>query len=147
MLCMFLCMRVSGVYVSVHILHVMHASVRLCVFVCVFQRVNPASMKQALLHSAVRLPTVSVFEQGAGRLHVVNALQYLRTTSPQVSLFPPALDLTDCPYMWPYCEQPLFATSVPVVVNMTVMNSLGPSSQVVRACLLIRPAFLIRHRF
>lgn len=28
---------------------------------------------------------------------------------PRASVIPSALDLTDCPYMWPHCRQPLYA--------------------------------------
>ena len=45
--------------------------------------VNPASMKQALMASAKRLPDVNMFEQGHGRLDLVKAYQILRSYKPQ----------------------------------------------------------------
>ena len=47
--------------------------------------INPASMKQALISSARRLPdtNVNMFEQGHGKLDLVKAYQTLRTYKPQ----------------------------------------------------------------
>lgn len=65
---------------------------------------------------------------------------------------PPALDLTDCPYMWPYCKQAcrrcgelaraaaltetgsyqaVYCTSMPHIVNITLISGLGAEGQVV----------------
>jgi membrane-bound transcription factor site-1 protease len=41
------------------------------------------------------------------------------------------LDLTNCPYMWPYCTQPLYYTSMPVMVNATILNGMGVVGKVV----------------
>jgi membrane-bound transcription factor site-1 protease len=43
----------------------------------------------------------------------------------RASIVPASLDLTDCPYMWPYCLQSLYATAQPVIFNATVLNGLG----------------------
>jgi len=47
--------------------------------------INPASMKQALMVSARRLPDtgVNMFEQGHGKLDLIRAYQTLRTYKPQ----------------------------------------------------------------
>lgn len=45
--------------------------------------INPASMKQALMASARRLPEVNMFEQGHGKLDLIRAYQTLRTYKPQ----------------------------------------------------------------
>uniref|UniRef100_A0A5K3EU17 Secreted protein n=1 Tax=Mesocestoides corti TaxID=53468 RepID=A0A5K3EU17_MESCO len=55
----------------------------------------------------------------------------MRRMTPQASLWPSYLDLTDCPYFWPYCSQPLYATGFPVVVNVTIINSMGVYGRVV----------------
>lgn len=34
--------------------------------------------------------------------------------------------------MWPYCEQPLFYTSIPLTVNVTVLNGMGVLGQFVK---------------
>lgn len=36
-----------------------------------WQLLNPASMKQALVEGAVRLPDLNLYEQGAGRINLV----------------------------------------------------------------------------
>lgn len=45
--------------------------------------VNPASMKQALIASARRLPGVNMFEQGHGKLDLIRAYQILNSYRPQ----------------------------------------------------------------
>ena len=35
------------------------------------------------------------------------------------------LNLTDCPYMWPHCRQPLYAHAMPLMFNATVLNGMG----------------------
>eukprot|EP00058_Branchiostoma_floridae_P008759 XP_002594247.1 hypothetical protein BRAFLDRAFT_65099 [Branchiostoma floridae] len=47
--------------------------------------VNPASMKQALMASARRLPGVNMFEQGHGKLDLLKAYQVLNSYKPQAS--------------------------------------------------------------
>lgn len=51
------------------------------------EHVNPASMKQALMASARRLPSVSMFEQGQGKLNLIKAYQMLKNYRPQVNYF------------------------------------------------------------
>jgi len=35
------------------------------------------------------------------------------------------LPTTDCPYMWPFCRQPLYAGAMPVMFNATILNGMG----------------------
>eukprot|EP00092_Neocalanus_flemingeri_P107767 GFUD01138329.1.p1 GENE.GFUD01138329.1~~GFUD01138329.1.p1 ORF type:complete len:1040 (-),score=318.65 GFUD01138329.1:275-3394(-) len=93
--------------------------------------INPASMKQALIASARRLPGVGMFEQGAGKLDLLRTYQTLSTYTPQVSLSPSYVDTTECQYFWPYCTQPLYHTSLPTVINVTILNGMGVSGWVV----------------
>ncbi|CAD7699725.1 unnamed protein product [Ostreobium quekettii] len=86
---------------------------------------NPASMKQALVHGAVRLPDLNIYEQGAGRLTLAKSMAFLQAYTPQASLIPGVLNLMDCPYMWPFCIQPLYAHAMPVMINATILNGLG----------------------
>lgn len=51
-------------------------------------KVTPASMKQALLGSARRLPGIGIFEQGAGKLDLLRAFQFLQSYTPTVTLSP-----------------------------------------------------------
>ncbi|RWS25436.1 membrane-bound transcription factor site-1 protease-like protein [Leptotrombidium deliense] len=93
--------------------------------------INPASMKQALMASARRLPGVPIFEQGAGKLDLVRAYQVLQSYRPQATLSPSYLDLTDCPYFWPYCTQPIYYGGMPVIVNVTILNGMGVTGNIV----------------
>ncbi len=96
--------------------------------------VNPASVKQALLETAVRVGGGSnLFEQGAGQLRLGAAVAALRGGGgvPRASFFPAAYDLTDCPYMWPYCAQPLYVGAVPLTLNATLLNGLGVTGEFV----------------
>ena len=92
--------------------------------------INPASMKQALMASARRLPGVNMFEQGHGKLDLVRAYQVLAKYKPQASLSPSYIDLTECEYMWPYCTQPIYHTGAPTIVNVTVLNGMGVSGRI-----------------
>lgn len=47
--------------------------------------------------------------------------------TPKASLAPSTLDLTDCPYMWPYCDQPLYAHAIPIIANITILNGIDVS--------------------
>ena len=90
-------------------------------------RVTPASMKQALVEGAHRLAGPRIFEQGAGKLDLAGAAKVLTSYSPRASALPGQLYLDDCPYMWPYCKQPLYAGAQPVLVNVTLLNGLHVS--------------------
>lgn len=94
------------------------------------QRVTPASMKQALLSSARRLPGVGMFEQGAGKLDLLRAFHFLRLYTPMCTLSPSYIDLTECQYMWPYCTQAVYHTGIPTIVNITIINGLGVSGHI-----------------
>ncbi|XP_012267422.2 membrane-bound transcription factor site-1 protease [Athalia rosae] len=94
------------------------------------RKVTPASMKQALLGSARRLPGVGMFEQGAGRLDLLRAFHFLRSYRPIATLSPSYIDLTECQYMWPYCTQAIYHTGMPTIVNVTIINGLGVSGHV-----------------
>ncbi|XP_064467779.1 membrane-bound transcription factor site-1 protease-like isoform X2 [Ornithodoros turicata] len=93
--------------------------------------VNPGSMKQALMESAKRLPSVPMFEQGWGKLQLVGAYRALAAYVPQATASPPYLDLSECPYMWPYCSQPLYHGAMPVIANVTILNGMGVSGRIV----------------
>ena len=40
-------------------------------------------------------------------------------------MVPAELDLSTCPFMWPFCKQPLYAHAMPTMVNATVLNGMG----------------------
>ena len=86
---------------------------------------SPASIKQVLMASADRLPGISMYEQGSGKMNLPRAYELLQGYVPQITLSPGKIDWTDCPYMWPICSQPLYYTAMPITVNMTIINGMG----------------------
>ncbi|KAI3802914.1 hypothetical protein L1987_31061 [Smallanthus sonchifolius] len=89
------------------------------------QLVNPASMKQALVEGAAKLSGPNMYEQGAGRVDLLESYEILKSYKPRASIFPSVLDYTDCPYAWPFCQQPLYADAMPVLFNTTILNGMG----------------------
>lgn len=85
-----------------------------------------------------------IFEQGNGQLNVTRASELVldlwknyqeaiaaANTKPEAkavtrsftpSSYPESVDATDCPYMWPLCSQPLYYSSLPLMVNLTILN-------------------------
>ncbi|XP_022729285.1 subtilisin-like protease SBT6.1 isoform X3 [Durio zibethinus] len=86
---------------------------------------NPASMKQALVEGAAKLAGPNMYEQGAGRVDLLESFEILKSYRPRASIFPNILDYTDCPYSWPFCHQPLYAGAMPVIFNATILNGMG----------------------
>ncbi|GJW97026.1 subtilisin-like protease SBT6.1 isoform X1 [Tanacetum coccineum] len=86
---------------------------------------NPASMKQALVEGAAKLSGPNMYEQGAGRVDLLESYEILKNYNPRASIFPSVLDYTDCPYSWPFCKQPLYADAMPVLFNTTILNGMG----------------------
>ncbi|KAH9300652.1 hypothetical protein KI387_012235, partial [Taxus chinensis] len=91
---------------------------------------NPASMKQALVEGAAKLGGPNMFEQGAGRLDLLESYEILLKYRPRASILPSVLDFTDCPYTWPFCRQPLYAGAMPVIFNATILNGMGVTGRV-----------------
>ncbi len=48
-----------------------------------WQLINPASMKQALAEGAVRLQRLNIYEQGHGRINLVNSAKILQSYKPR----------------------------------------------------------------
>lgn len=91
---------------------------------------SPIAVKQVLMETAKRTLGANIFEQGAGQIDAVQAAALLQEYKPKVTLHPPYIDLTECPYMWPYCTQPLFVGASPVIVNVTVLSGLSVTSYI-----------------
>ncbi|GAB4817967.1 hypothetical protein N2152v2_005013 [Parachlorella kessleri] len=87
-----------------------------------WELLNPASMKQALVEGATRLPQLNMYEQGQGKVNILASKDILANYVPRASVVPSKLDLTDCPFMWPFCTQPLYAGAMPVMFNATILN-------------------------
>ncbi|KAE9464518.1 hypothetical protein C3L33_03634, partial [Rhododendron williamsianum] len=86
---------------------------------------NPASMKQALVEGAAKLSGPNMYEQGAGRVDLLESYEILKSYQPRATIFPSILDYTDCPYSWPFCRQPVYAGAMPVIFNVTILNGMG----------------------
>nr|AIG55378.1 secreted protein [Thraustotheca clavata] len=98
---------------------------------------NPGFIKALLLTTATRLESRSIgsstlnnewhhiYEQGAGRLNLSSALSSmeLMMKQPKVVILPGALDLTDCPYTWPHCNQAIYHDALPVIIHPTAVSS------------------------
>lgn len=66
-----------------------------------------------------------MYEQGQGKLNLINSMSILQNYRPKASIVPKALDFTDCPYMWPFCTQPIYANALPLIFNATVLNAMA----------------------
>lgn len=53
------------------------------------------------------------------------------------SLSPSYVDLTECPYMWPYCSQPIYYGGMPTIVNITILNGMGVTGRIVDKVIFI----------
>ena len=93
---------------------------------------NPAAMKQILIEGAERIPHSNMFEQGQGALSIEKSYNVLKDYTPRVSIVPANIDLSECPYAWPYCSQPLFANAMPVMLNATVLNGMGVEGRITK---------------
>mmetsp|Transcript_52022 Transcript_52022/g.130630 ORF Transcript_52022/g.130630 Transcript_52022/m.130630 type:complete len:919 (-) Transcript_52022:666-3422(-) len=93
--------------------------------------VNPASMKQALVEGAQLVPGAHIYEQGMGHINLLASAALLARMQPRASLVPPALDLTQCPYMWPFCTQAIYAGRLPLQLNVTILNGMGVTGEIV----------------
>jgi len=103
------------------------------------RHLNPAMMKQILAASANPVPGHHIFEQGMGKVDLLKAAEMVEDYIPRASTIPGRLDLTDCPYMWPYCKQPIYYSAMPVIVNLTVLNPLSVSGTIENSRLELNP--------
>uniref|UniRef100_A0A7N8Y1D5 Membrane-bound transcription factor site-1 protease-like n=1 Tax=Mastacembelus armatus TaxID=205130 RepID=A0A7N8Y1D5_9TELE len=56
---------------------------------------------------------------------------YCNLSLSPTSLSPSYIDLTECPYMWPYCSQPIYYGGMPTIVNVTILNGMGVTGRIV----------------
>ncbi|MBA0564480.1 hypothetical protein Golob_009421 [Gossypium lobatum] len=82
-------------------------------------------MKQALVEGAAKLVGPNMYEQGAGRVDLLESFEILKSYQPRASIFPSILDYTNCPYTWPFCRQALYSGAMPVIFNATILNGMG----------------------
>ncbi len=93
---------------------------------------NPAAMKQILIEGADMILGANMFEQGQGAMNIGRSYEVLKAYSPRASLVPAKLDLTSCPYAWPFCKQPLYANAMPTMFNATLLNGMGVDGRITR---------------
>jgi hypothetical protein len=106
---------------------------------------NIAAIKQILILSSTKLvnkvpatppqDTPTIFEQGAGLLNLDEIMRTtLKSFQPHVSFWPNRVSNhpKDCPYLWPFCDQQLYLTSQPLLLNVTILNSLVATSGIYR---------------
>lgn len=87
------------------------------------------------MESAQRLPQAPLLAQGTGKLQLGAALALLRTYRPHLSSWPPSIDLVDCPWAPPGCEQPLYSGALPRPFNLTLLGGGVPLSLRLLRCL------------
>uniref|UniRef100_A0AC35G609 Peptidase S8/S53 domain-containing protein n=1 Tax=Panagrolaimus sp. PS1159 TaxID=55785 RepID=A0AC35G609_9BILA len=96
------------------------------------RRRNPAMIKQILAEGAKKLETnASMFEQGSGKLDLPASFYYLQKYLPKISFFPSYIDYLECPYMWPYCSQPIYSDGLPTIFNITIFNGYGIGGEII----------------
>eukprot|EP01129_Flabellula_baltica_P013902 TRINITY_DN6554_c0_g1_i1.p1 TRINITY_DN6554_c0_g1~~TRINITY_DN6554_c0_g1_i1.p1 ORF type:complete len:945 (+),score=173.31 TRINITY_DN6554_c0_g1_i1:1-2835(+) len=93
------------------------------------EKVNPASMKQILMESSYLYTNSEIWMEGAGQLSLVDAFSLLREYTPKVTSIPSHIDLTST-YMYPYNLQPLYYSSIPTKLNITLLNGMSVSSTI-----------------
>lgn len=91
---------------------------------------NPASMKQIIIESAIKLKGSSIFEQGSGKFDLLRAFDIIQTYKPKATVYPSSLDLTNCNYMWPFCSQEIYFSGMPLLLNLTILNGLNVHGKV-----------------
>ena len=93
---------------------------------------NPPLIKQMITSSAEKLQNSSMCEQGNGKLNLISAFENLRSMSPDITLFPSELDMTDnSSYAWPLNAQSIYFTGAPTMVNVTITNSMNIDSRMI----------------
>lgn len=60
-----------------------------------------------------------------GRLNLIESHKILEAYTPRASISPAALDLTECPYAWPFCQQAIYHDGMPLIFNATILNGMG----------------------
>ena len=56
---------------------------------------------------------------------LMKAYQQLVSYTPQASLSPSYVDMTECQYFWPYCTQPIYYGGMPIIANVTILNGMS----------------------
>jgi hypothetical protein len=72
-----------------------------------------------------------MFEQGAGIFSFSQAFEKIKKHENKLSVFPNVIKLTTGDsYTYPYSLQPLYISQMPMVLNLTLMNSYSNKSYI-----------------
>lgn len=93
--------------------------------------VNPAALKQALVEGARPIDGAHMFEQGAGAIDLIASKRIMEEYVPRASALPSTIDLADGYYWWPLSKQPLYRYGMPTVVNVTLLNAMNATGEIV----------------
>jgi hypothetical protein len=63
--------------------------------------------------------------------------EILQKYEPRATVVPAELNFMDCPYMWPFCTQPLYAGAMPLMFNATVLNGMGLTGGIRCICICL----------
>ncbi len=92
--------------------------------------INVGIIKQVIMAGAERLNDANMFEQGYGKLNLIESYEILKQYRPQASVLPSYIDLTECPYFWPYCSQQIYYSGMPIAVNLTILNGMSVNGRI-----------------
>jgi hypothetical protein len=94
-------------------------------------------MEKSIYQGTIPIRSLSLSLSLAGSMWFSQALvgysrayQVFTSNEPRASLAPASLDLTSCPYMWPYCAQPIYYSAIPMVVNVTILNGMAVTGKI-----------------
>ncbi|KAL7676867.1 hypothetical protein ACOME3_003113 [Neoechinorhynchus agilis] len=88
--------------------------------------VSNGGFKHILTSTCDKINNRSIMEQGCGVLNLTRAFNYLLYEyEANIWISPGTIDMTNCPLMFPYCSQPLFLGSSPLMANLTIINGYG----------------------
>uniref|UniRef100_A0AC34RR88 Uncharacterized protein n=1 Tax=Panagrolaimus sp. JU765 TaxID=591449 RepID=A0AC34RR88_9BILA len=94
---------------------------------------NVGFVKQSLMNGSKRLNgNYSILEQGSGKFDLLTSFYYLQEMKKNITFYPEFIDYLDCPYMWPFCSQPLYSDALPIIFNITILNSFGITGKITK---------------
>jgi membrane-bound transcription factor site-1 protease len=75
---------------------------------------------------------INIF-QGSGKLNIINAYNLLIMYKPKITFFPNELDFTyKNTYMWPFSSQQVYHNSMPLIVNVTILNGINVFGKIIK---------------
>ena len=113
------CVRMSGTSMATPLV-----SGAIALLLSARHTLRPGQIQQILMETATRLQTgATITEQGAGRLNLRRAYEYLSVYRPHISAHPSSLDLdVECPYLGSICKHTLFFLGPVLWFNITLIS-------------------------